>query len=269
MAQRNCRFVPLSKQPLVLVLCQVRLSPVRKMADYVPAIQEDFRRHGFPIERAGKVQQISITSGGVQVLERDRWEYRTKDERRSVTVLEDSVVLQTTAYERFEAFAEHLVRAVRTVLVATEQDALGVVQRVGLRYINAVQPREGEDYRFYLRGGFHGISDEVFQPGSHRLHVESIGRTIVGETEGTMIVRIVQNDQGFDLPPDLVGGAPNHVPRAKDKELVTLIDMDHYVEGMFEPSADWVGARIFELHDHIIEMFHGHVVTEKAIEVWR
>jgi uncharacterized protein (TIGR04255 family) len=41
--KRNCRYVPLSKQPLVLVLCQVRFSPVRKMGDYIPAIQEEFR----------------------------------------------------------------------------------------------------------------------------------------------------------------------------------------------------------------------------------
>ncbi len=54
--ERSCRYVPLANQPLVLVLGQVRFSPVRQIGDYIPAIQEEFRRHGFPIERAGKVQ---------------------------------------------------------------------------------------------------------------------------------------------------------------------------------------------------------------------
>jgi len=267
--KRNCRYVPLSKQPLVLVLCQVRFSPVRKMADYIPAIQEEFRRHGFPIERAGKIQQLTITPAGVHVTEQERWEYRTKDEQWSVTVLQDSVVLQTTAYEKFEGLAERLERAVRTVLEKTEQNEFGLVQRVGLRYIDLVQPREGEDYRLYLRPGFHGVADEVFRARSHRLHVESVGHTAVGDTEGTMIVRVVQNDQGFDLPPDLVGGAPKHESRAHAGELVTLVDMDQFIEGKFEPDAAWVVARAYEMHDHLIETFHNHVVTEKAIEVWR
>lgn len=259
----------MGKQPLVLVLCQVRFSPVRKMGDYIPAIQEEFRRHRFPIERAGKIQQLTITPAGVHAVEQERWEYRTKDEHWSVTVLQDSVVLQTTAYEKFEGFAEVLEKAVRTVLEKTEQNQFGVVQRVGLRYIDLVQPDEGEDYRVYLRPGFHGVADEVFRAKSNRLHLESVGHTTVGDGEGTMIVRVSQNDQGFDLPPDLVGGAPKHESRAQAGELVTLVDMDHFIEGKFEPDPDWVVARAYEMHDQLIETLHEHVVTTKAVELWK
>jgi uncharacterized protein (TIGR04255 family) len=266
---RTCRYVPLSKQPLVLVLCQVRFSPIRRMADYIPAIQEEFRRHGFPIERAGKVQQLTISQAGVQAVEQQRWEYRTKDETWSVLVLQDGLVLQTTTYQRFEGFAEQLQRALATILTKTEHDKLGLIERVGLRYIDLVQPRVGEDFRHYLRPGLHGVADAVFQPGSHRLQVESAGSTLVGDTTGTMVVRVVQNDKGFDLPPDLVGGAPKHASRAKPSELVTLVDMDHYVEGNFDPNTDWVVERAYQMHDHLIETFHEHVVTNAAIEVWR
>lgn len=268
-SKRKCRYVPLSKQPLVLVLCQVRFSPVRKMGEYIPEIQEEFRRHGLPIESAGKIQQLAITASGIQSIQQERWEYRTKDEKWSVAVMQDSVVLLTTAYERFEGFAERLERAVRTVLEKTEQDQLGLVQRVGLRYIDLVQPRDGEDYRLYLRSGFHGAADEVFCAGTHRLHIQSLGRTKVGDNEGTMILRITQNDQGLDLPSDLVDWAPAHTSRARPNELVTLIDTDHVIEGKFNPDAGWVVARTWELHDHLIETFHNHIVTEKAIEVWR
>jgi len=239
------------------------------MSDYIPAIQEEFRRQGFPIERAGKIQQLTISPAGVQAVEQERWEYRTKDEAWSVLVLQDSVVLQTTGYQRFEGLAEHLQRALGTVLTKTEHDKLGLVQRVGLRYIDLIQPRSGEDFRHYLRPGFHGVADAVFQPGTHRLHVESVGSCAVGDTAGTMVVRVVQNDQGFDLPPDLVGGAPKHVSRAKEGELVTLVDMDHYVEGTFDPNVDWVVERAYQMHDHLIETFHKHVVSDAAIEVWR
>ena len=76
---------------------------------------------------------------------------------------------------------------------------------------------------------------------------------MVGGKPGTMVVRIVQNDQGSSLPPDLVDATPSFSPRAEAGELVTLIDMDHFVEGNFDPDADWVVARAYEMHDHIIE----------------
>jgi len=242
------------------------------MSAYIPAIQEEFRRHGFPIERAGKVKQLIFgPAGGVPVQEDDRhrWEYRTKDETWTVLVMEDTVVLQTTSYDRFENFAEKLLHAVETVLTETEHDKFGVVERVGLRYVDLVQPREGEDYRFYLRPGFHGVADEVFKDGSHRLHVESTGKTSVGDMEGKMVVRVVQNDRGFSLPPDLVGGAPKHHSRAREGELVTLVDMDHYIEGNFEPDAEWVVASAYSMHDHLVETLHDHVVTKEAIEAWK
>ena len=271
--ERRCRYVPLSQQPLALVLGQIRFSPIRQMDRYIPEIQEAFRQYGFPVERAGKVQQIDIgASAGVpvQVIEQQRWEYRTRDETWSVLVTQDGVVLQTTDYERFESFADRLAYAAQTVLATTEHERLGVVQRVGLRYVDVVQPREGEDFRTYLRPGFHGAADAVFLHGTHRLRVESTGMTLLGDdVTGRMIVRVVQNYQGRSLPPDLIGGAPKFTRRAKRGELITLIDMDNYIEGTFNPDTGWIVARAFEMHDHIIETFHDHVVTETAIEAWK
>ena len=270
--QRKCRYKPLSAQPLALVLCQVRFSPVRQMEQYIPAIQDVFRRTGFPIERAGKIHQVTFRPAGgapVQLTEQHRWEYRNKDETWSILLMQDTVILQTTAYTRFEDFVEQLQMAVHTVLAESEHDVLGVVHRVGLRYIDVVRPSGDKDFRFYLRPGLHGVPDEVFQPGQHLLHTESRGRTVVGGNPATMVVRIVQNDQGSSLPPDLVDAAPSFSPRAEAGELVTLIDMDHFVEGNFDPDPDWVVARAYEMHDHIIETFHNHVVTEDAIKEWK
>jgi hypothetical protein len=56
-------------------------------------------------------------------------------------------------------------------------------------------------------------------------------------------------------------------PRANAGQLVTLIDMDHFIEGKFDPSPEWVTTRAYAMHDHLIETFHEHVVSEKAIEL--
>ena len=152
----------------------------------------------------------------------------------------------------------------------TEHDSLGIVQRVRLRYIDIVRPRDAEDFREYLRPGLHGTSDDKFQPLTHRLHVESTGKTEVGSgILGTMIVRVVQNDQGISLPPDLISAPPRYVERAERGEVVALIDMDHFIEGTIDPDADWIVEKAYELHDHVFETFHEHVVSATAIEVWK
>ena len=51
------------------------------------------------------------------------------------------------------------------------------------------------------------------------------GGTVVGGNPGTMVVRVVQNDQGSSLPPDLVDAAPRFSPKAQPGELVTLVDI--------------------------------------------
>ena len=96
--------------------------------------------------------------------------------------------------------------------------------------------RGGRDFRFYLRPGLHGVSDEAFQSDQHLLHIETRGRTAVGGNPGTMVVGIVQNDRGSSLPPDLADAAPDFTPGAEAGGRVTLIDMDHFVEGTSIPT---------------------------------
>jgi uncharacterized protein (TIGR04255 family) len=239
------------------------------MAQYIPAIQEAFRRNGYPIEKAGKIQQLLITPSGPQMMEQERWEYWTKDETRSVLVTQDSVSLQTTSYGKFEEFADQLRFVLGTVLTKTESNTLGVIQRIGLRYVDLIRPEAGKDYRFYLKPGFHGLVDEVFEQGTHRLYVQNIGNTKVDGKTGTMIVRVAQSDDGTDLPPDLAFGAPKRDGRSKKGELVTFIDMDHYLEDTISANEELVVEKLYRLHDQLIETFHIHVVTEGAIQSWK
>ena len=108
-----------------------------------------------------------------------------------------------------------------------------------------------------------------FRPGQYLLHIESRGPTVVGKNPGAMVVRIAQNNQRLSLPPDLIAAAPRFSPRVNMGELATLIDMDHYIEGTFDPDSEWVVSQVYEVHDHIIKTFREHVVTREAIEEWK
>ena len=267
--ERKCEYIPLSKQPLILVLCQVRISPIEQMSKYIPEIQEEFRRNGYPNFEPGKIQQVNFGSSGIQASEQERWEFRNKEGNTSIIVLKDSFVLQTTAYGKFEDFAAQLKLASQTILSKTEHDQYGRVLRIGLRYIDLIQPKDGEDFRYYLRPGFHGLPDEDFKPKTGRVRVESAGQIDMGDNVGTMVVRISQYDKGMDLPPDLAVSAPKRAKRVENDELVTFVDIDHYLEGDFEPHSDLIEKNTYRLHDHIINIFHKHVITQEAVEVWR
>lgn len=259
----------LRQQPLKLVLCQVRWSPIQTMATYIPVIQETFRRRGFPIERSGEVQQMLLGPRGLDTRILTRWEFLSMDERWSIQVLPDSIVLQTTAYDRFEGFLERLSLAVETVLKATDHDQFGVLERLGLRYVDQIRPRDGESFRDYVMPGFHGLPDDgVFLLDSGRLQAEVAGTTRVGDEEGTLVIRLTQNDEGQELPMDLQDSAPAWDRAAAPGARLTLLDTDHFLEGKYACSTAWIAQYANLLHDRINEVFFDKVITPHALEAW-
>jgi len=269
--ERQCRYVPLSQKPLVMVLCQVQFSSIRRLGHYIGGIQECFRRMGLPIERVNKVRQIAFgpTDAAPDLTEETRWEYRSRDQHESVLLTERGLVLQTATYDRFEGFAERLRALLDVVFRETEHDSLGVVDRLGLRYVDVVLPSDGQDYRYYLREGLRGVADEVFLDDTHRCFWQSSGATSVMDRQGVLMIRISQNDQGFLLPADLLDGAPRLTRSVPQGRLLTLVDMDHFVEDTFDADADALLPLAYAMHDRIIEAFHEHVVTPEAIATWK
>ncbi len=236
---------------------------------YIPAIQEVFRRNGFPLERFMEIPITVIGPTGISQRFQQKWEYKSKDEQWSILVNPDGVVLQTTNYDRFDGYAEKLRLAVDTVLKATDHDRLGVLRRVGIRYVNLIRPQAGEDFRAYVAPGFHGLQEEgVFQANAGRLQCQMVGATRVGARAGTLAVRVTQNDRGEELPPDLLEFAPLRTAVSRAGELLTIVDMDHALEGRFDCDVDWIVQNVNLLHTHLESVFFEHVVTPHAWEVW-
>lgn len=59
--QRKCSYEPLSAKPLILALCQVRLSPVPQLKHHIPAIHEACQRRGFPNRTIRKGPQSHLS----------------------------------------------------------------------------------------------------------------------------------------------------------------------------------------------------------------
>jgi len=255
----------LTHAPLSLVLAQVRFSPLFLMGEYVPRIQDQLRQKGYPVNASVTVKELQFTPGGSAARDREHWEFMSKDRRTSVVVTEGFVVVQTTAYEDFEHFIAQL-----KAVVATVNDTVGglLVERIGLRYVDAIVPKSGETWRQYVQTTLHGFDSPLFNESKTlRLH-QTIAETDVGH----IIVRLHQNLDAAVLPPDLGTGVLKAQPTpAKPGEVVTLVDVDHFTK--FEESREY-DANHFEtvawkLKEGAYAMFADHVVTPYALQVWK
>ena len=252
----------LAGSPLVLVLCQVRIAAVRDMASYIPALQDRLRRDGFPVDVSKEVLDLSLQAQG-PATERRRahWEFRSLDEDRSIIVGDGAVIVQTTAYDCFESFLTTLSFAMAAVDAAVGDL---VVERVGLRYVDFIDPRPGESWKDYVKPGYHGQENDIVRPETSVHFAQTVADTGPGQQ---MIVRLTQNRDGNLLPPDLVLHHPVLAKRVEPGNLATLLDLDHYREARQPFEIGKVVETAWRLHDGLDVMFRD-VVTSHALEVW-
>lgn len=258
----------LSKCPLTLVLCQVRFSPIPQMREkYLPEIQDRLRHAGYKIDASAKIQQVAMNAVGSTVAMRDHCEVQKMDRRSSVVVAPDFVVFQTTDYDTFDDFLPRLIEA--TEIVNSVVGGIAV-QRIGLRYIDLIRETEMMDWTRYLRKELHGIGSRVFLNET----VEQVHQTVGSTNYGKLVLRIWQNRVGAALPPDvdvfqLV--LPKHAQGLDtEKGLATIIDTDHYCDGLSEEfSVERLKDLCWSLRNDITEIFEDSVVTPEALEEWK
>lgn len=264
----------LRNSPLVLVLAQVRFSPLMAMADYIPKIQDRLRLAGYPVNASAPYQEIAFGRQGLATAPRPQglataprphWEFLSKDRTISVVVSEGFVVVQTSSYRDFDAFL-HSVTEVLEVVASIVGGLL--VQRVGLRYVDLIRPRENESWEAYVREGLRGFLSPHFVDGT-TLHLHQV---VTRTPSGTMIVRLLQNRDLAILPPDLGTQTlmfPGIAPPSP-AELLTLVDIDHFHECEPEEFDRQSLARIaWPLKNASYEVFRDSLFTDYALEVWR
>jgi len=244
----------------VFVLAQVRFSPIAKMADFVPQIQESLRKKGFPGFELRKIQEFTLGSAP-QVSQSLRWFFSNRDKTASVILSTDFVVLATSVYKHFEDFIASFEKA---LVAVRDASAPSFASRVGLRYVDLIRPAEGERLDEYLQPGLGGIRAEDIEAESvlHQFHLRA--RT----QAGTLSLRLWQNKEGTVLPPDMAGDEiAFRIQSPQPGELLTILDLDHYTETERDFSPDLQLADLWTLHDGTDLAFR-KIVTGKALERW-
>jgi len=256
----------LSKNPIALVLCQIRFSGIMGMeSSYLPDIQAHLRAIGFKVNASGQVGQVLMTPQGPQALAVKHYEFQNVERTESVVVAPDFITYQATKYVCFKDFLDRLLQIADQVSTVTNGLT---VERLGLRYINVVTPKPGEVWQWYVQPGLRGITSPAFRTQvDEQLH-QVATETTVG---GTMIIRVLSNSKGVPLPPDLVGSklALNIQGTVIDGIGAAVIDVDHFCTMQ---STDYdtiaIGKRLWELKHVILDVWKDQIVTHEALAAW-
>jgi uncharacterized protein (TIGR04255 family) len=236
------------------------------MRSYIPEIQDALRKDGYPVNASSTVDEValSLPAGNSVHTRRELWDYRTKGRATRVVVAEEFLTYQTSAYTRFEDFLGRALDALRIVNNAVGGDGL-LVTRIGLRYVDLIRSIE-MDWRDHLRPGLRGFESEHFDVQT------CLHQTVARTSAGTLVARVHQNRQGMYLPPDLVrsGLAPAPVLEdgLSDGELLTLLDVDHFVEQEFTFDAATLEELSWRLKEISYSVIFDNMVTPEALEAW-
>jgi uncharacterized protein (TIGR04255 family) len=258
----------LKRDPLAVVLCQVRFSKIRRMPEFMGAISDILRKEGYPEDVSGVVKQVVIGPGMTQpqIIEERRDEFRTKDNQWSVNIADSMVALVTSCYDRFKGFAERLKQVIEIIDQAAGLRH-GQVHRIGLRYVDVIDPLDNETLELYLQPSLHGPTtpkSSVMLGSERMMALEAVGRTAIG----VMMVRITQNNQGVVVPPDFMHKPMNHKVKVQAQRTVTLFDMDHYTEGNWDFDLPKILTSVDALHQGINAAWFNDFITEHALKTW-
>lgn len=261
----------LSNAPVYYALAQVRFNPVAAMSKYVGQIQDRLRHEGYPLYDPQQVTQLVVPGLGQaqqvepRIMQTESW-LITRGDRKAGFILEPSAITyHTTHYDTHNEFIPELLSGLAAV---HEVATLDHVSRLGLRYLDAVLPRDGESVEQYLVGGLHGI--EFNATPRYRL-TESVFGTDTGPlvSTGTLAIRVHRMTAPLGFPPDMQPNGLMINPKFEMKEprAHAVIDMDHFVEGCMPVDMDNLGKQVLSLHATIKSVFEA-TTTGHTRDVW-
>jgi len=271
--QRTCRNIKLTKQPLALVLIQTRFSPISNLDKYIPDIQDELRRTGFPYLTPKNGMRLDVLPEEIKQTSMAQWVFEMVDKGTSLILDERQVLLQTVQYESFELFVEKYLAILDIVMKKTDHSSFGVIERLGLRYVDQILKQgDDDDIASYLRPELRGMDSSFFKNTSKRYSFATLGDTeLRNKRKGKLSIRIIRNNEGLDLPPDLIQDAPRRSRKIEPGQDLALIDMDHGFEGPIGPGVtrEELEELYFSLHDIVIEVLYESVASEEGIQKWK
>lgn len=256
----------LERAPVIYVLCQVRFPVLLKMDKHVPDIQEALRKDfpRFARESVRSLELSGVPDGDPVVSQsvEDRWTFMNKNRDAGFILRGGDLVFHTSAYTRFSDFSDQLAIGLR----ALGSIDIGLVERIGLRYVDYLTPMNGKEVRDYMKPSMLGFSfGSMGLDEKNAIHNQE---NIAITQDGThLIVKFSEGVHKRLLPNDL---QPLGLEKPREPILdkrTGILDFDHYWAG--EDAFDVAGIlkRLDGLHALTGEAFRASF-SEEVTEIW-
>lgn len=259
----------LTNAPVYYTVAQVQFNPVLDLDGYIPAIQSKMREAHFPDYKKEVFQQLVLPFSGTDqgqmvaptLTPQSRYLFGDIDGRSLFLLETNALSFQTTNYDTFETFSATLLKGLGVLHDAL---SLNFVERIGLRYLDAIQPsKDGETLREFLVLEVLGLS--LREGGQLQ---QSVSETIFSTVAGQLVSRVLIRHGRIGLPMELGGLAPVIDPRFTQREgLHAIVDTDASFTHRESFELSQVGGRLSALHDEIEKSFNA-TVTDHARASW-
>lgn len=260
----------LSKAPVYYTIAQIQFNPILDLEAYIPAIQARMREAHFPDFKHEIIQRVVLPFGGLEAGQmaapglspQSRYQFGDIS-GRSIFMLETNALsFQTTAYETFEVFSKNVLDGMGVINDALQLD---FVERIGLRYLDAILPLKPSDtLKDFLVPEVLAFTFRDVGKLQHAVS-ETVAKTAIGHLTSRVIIREGQ----IGLPVDLTALAPSIDPRFAQapEALHAIIDTDASFASREQFDADRVAKLLFALHEEINLSFKA-TVTPYALSEW-
>lgn len=257
--------VKLHKPPLFYTVAQLKFNVIGQIGDYALRIQEYLRLHGYPDFRPITRTDLLVIDNNqlkseVQPFKQQSWNFINSSATEGYSLEADALVFHTTLYHSFEDFLKKMLIGLNIV---HEIINLAFIDRIGLRYLNAISPGENDTLTDYINNSLLGFS---YLENSALIH--SFTETIANIDNGTLVSRATISESGLTIPRDLYP-----IQLTIQDKFTTLtgklavIDLDCYINQRFNFDSAIVKEKLSTFHDVITSVFRG-AITNHALKVW-
>lgn len=255
----------MSFAPVFYTLAQVQFNQIAQISDYVARLQERLRRSGFPDFQAENQLELTIrrldeSQPDVQPQQHMRWSFMNTERTEGYLLLSNALVFHTTTYHTFTDFLQKTISGLNLVHEIVE---LAYVERIGLRYLNAVVPMDNDTLQQYLNPSLLGFSANLEGRLSH-----SFTETVTVVDEGNLVARAVITDGALALSPDLISLQLSLQPQFTGiNSRNAVLDTDYFVVNRNSFDLKEIEDQLLKAHDIITNAFKVSV-TDYAREKW-
>ena len=256
---------PLKNPPVYLTLAQVQFNPILQLQQFLPKTQESFRQADYPDFQHQRNTSIQITAqdGRPPVpvpVQHEIFLFGNIEKTHQFILTGQSLTLQLTNYDRFEAFSACFLKGLSIVHDAMN---LAFTERVGLRYLNRVMPQPDEKIEQYLVDQVLGIHS---QHEGQSLYAYTETMNAIGNIK--LLSRSAIQEGPLAFPADI---QPRNMRIPERFTSYTgnsaILDNDGFVEGRESFSTETVTKHLDDIHQVIDNAFRA-ATKPHAFTTW-